>query len=86
MKSGEELKLDVLLTNADKVETNSRGEWREVWNRRDGVLDHHMTDTDGNLTIKAFTANDAGIYRVLDSDGGILITVTVTGERRSMNV
>ncbi len=86
MKTGEELKLDVLSTNADKVETNSSGEWREVWNRRDGVLDHHMTDTDGNLTIKEFTANDTGIYRVLDSEGEILITLTVTGERTSMNV
>ncbi|XP_058609889.1 uncharacterized protein LOC131525908 isoform X1 [Onychostoma macrolepis] len=79
VKTGEELKLDVLLTNTDKVETNSSGEWREVWNRRDGVLDHHLTDTDGNLTIKGFTANDTGTYRVLDSDGEILITVTVTG-------
>ncbi|XP_050961118.1 uncharacterized protein LOC127162361 [Labeo rohita] len=79
VKMGEELKLDVLLTNADKLETNSSGEWREVWNRRDGVLDRHMTDTDGNLTISVFTANDTGTYRVLDSVGEILITVTVTG-------
>ncbi|RXN38543.1 hypothetical protein ROHU_001014 [Labeo rohita] len=78
VKTGEELKLDVLFSNADKVLTNSSGEWREVWNRTDGVLDHHMTDTDGNLTIKVFTANDTGTYRVLDSKGEILITVTVT--------
>ncbi len=86
MKTGEELKLNVLLTNAEKVETNSSGEWREVWSRTGGVLDHHMTDTDGNLTIKGFTANDTGTYRVLDSEGEILIIVTVTGERRSMDV
>ncbi|KAK2887747.1 hypothetical protein Q8A67_015975 [Cirrhinus molitorella] len=78
VKTGEELKLAVLLTNADKVETNSSGEWREVWNRTDGVLDHHLTDTDGNLTIKEFTANDTGTYRALDSEGEMLITVTVT--------
>ncbi|KAK2887756.1 hypothetical protein Q8A67_015984 [Cirrhinus molitorella] len=78
VKTGEELKLAVLLTNADKVETNSSGEWREVWNRTDGVLDHHLTDTDGNLTIKEFTANDTGTYRALDSEGEMSITVTVT--------
>ncbi|XP_042632088.1 uncharacterized protein LOC122148753 isoform X2 [Cyprinus carpio] len=81
MKIGEELKMSVLLSNADKVETNSSGEWKEVWSRTDGVLDHHLTDTDGNLTIKGFTANDTGTYRVLDSEGEILITVTVTESR-----
>ncbi|KAL1254919.1 hypothetical protein QQF64_012980 [Cirrhinus molitorella] len=49
VKTGKELKLAVLLTNADKVETNSSGEWRE------GL--QPMTQ---------------------DSEGEILITLTVT--------
>ncbi|XP_016102559.1 uncharacterized protein [Sinocyclocheilus grahami] len=77
VKIGEELKLDVLRASAEKVETNSSGDWREVWNRNHGVLDHHLTDSDGNLTIKGFTANDTGTYRVLDSENNTLITVTV---------
>ncbi|XP_042610742.1 uncharacterized protein LOC109066904 isoform X2 [Cyprinus carpio] len=78
VKIGEELKLDVLLPNADKVETNSSGEWREVWKRGHGVCCERMTDRDGNLSIKEFTSNDTGTYRVLDSEGETLITVTVT--------
>uniref|UniRef100_A0A8C1SUU6 Uncharacterized protein n=1 Tax=Cyprinus carpio TaxID=7962 RepID=A0A8C1SUU6_CYPCA len=84
VKIGEELKLDVLLPNADKVETNSSGEWTEVWKRGHGVCCERMTDRDGNLTIKEFTSNDTGTYRVLDSEGETLITVTVTGERSSV--
>ncbi|XP_016398992.1 uncharacterized protein LOC107732227 isoform X1 [Sinocyclocheilus rhinocerous] len=79
VKIGEELKLNVLLPNADKVEKNSSGELREVWKRGHGVWSERLSDTDGNLTIKEFTANDAGAYRVLDSEREILITVTVTG-------
>ncbi|XP_050993597.1 uncharacterized protein LOC127182362 isoform X2 [Labeo rohita] len=78
VKTGEQLKLDVLLSRADKVETNSSGEWNEVWKRGHGVWSDRMTDRDGNLTIKEFTSNDTGTYRVLDSKGEILITVTVT--------
>ncbi|XP_016398993.1 uncharacterized protein LOC107732227 isoform X2 [Sinocyclocheilus rhinocerous] len=78
VKIGEELKLNVLLPNADKVEKNSSGELREVWKRGHGVWSERLSDTDGNLTIKEFTANDAGAYRVLDSEREILITVTVT--------
>ncbi|KAF4100901.1 hypothetical protein G5714_019097 [Onychostoma macrolepis] len=78
VKIGEELKLDVLLPNADKVEKNSSGEC-EVWKRGHGVWSDRMTDQGGNLTIKEFTASDAGTYRLLDSEGEILITVTVTG-------
>uniref|UniRef100_A0A8C1Y822 Uncharacterized protein n=1 Tax=Cyprinus carpio TaxID=7962 RepID=A0A8C1Y822_CYPCA len=74
VKIGEELKLDVLLPNADKVETNSSGEWTEVWKRGHGVCCERMTDRDGNLTIKEFTSNDTGTYRVLDSEGETLIT------------
>uniref|UniRef100_A0A672PN99 Immunoglobulin subtype domain-containing protein n=1 Tax=Sinocyclocheilus grahami TaxID=75366 RepID=A0A672PN99_SINGR len=85
VKTGEQMKLDVLLSRADKVETNSSGEWTEVWKRGHGVWSDRLTDTDGNLTIKNFTSNDTGTYRVLDSEGEVLITVTVTGERRSVD-
>uniref|UniRef100_A0A673I7Y6 Immunoglobulin subtype domain-containing protein n=1 Tax=Sinocyclocheilus rhinocerous TaxID=307959 RepID=A0A673I7Y6_9TELE len=85
VKTGEQLKLDVLLSRADKVETNSSGEWTEVWKRGHGVWSERLSDTDGNLTIKNFTSNDTGTYRVLDSEGELLITVTVTGERRSVD-
>ncbi len=86
VKIGEQLKLDVLLASANKVETNSSGKWTEVWSRDHRVSNDRLTDTDGTLTIKDFTASDAGSYRVLDSEGEILITVTVTGERRSVDV
>lgn len=73
--------MSVLLSNADKVKTNSSGEWKEVWSRTDGVQSDRMNDdNDGNLIIKSFLDRDAGTYRVLDSEGEILITVTVTGE------
>ncbi|XDV33540.1 hypothetical protein PO909_003921 [Leuciscus waleckii] len=85
VKKGEPLKLDVLLSNADKVERNSSEGWTEVWTRGHGVDSDRLTDRDGNLTINEFTANDTGTYRVLDSEGEILITVSVTGERRSVD-
>ncbi|ROK64952.1 hypothetical protein DPX16_1177, partial [Anabarilius grahami] len=78
VKTGEQLKMDVLLINADKVKKNSSGEWTEVWTRGHGVSSDRLTDRDGNLTISNFTVSDAGTYRVLDSEGEILITVTVT--------
>ncbi|XP_016385733.1 uncharacterized protein LOC107722018, partial [Sinocyclocheilus rhinocerous] len=78
VKTGEELKMSVLLSNADKVEKSSSGEWREVWNRTDGVQSDRLNDNDGNLIFKAFLASDAGTYRVLDTEGEILITVTIT--------
>ncbi|RXN34354.1 hypothetical protein ROHU_014980 [Labeo rohita] len=78
VKTGEELKMDVLLPNADKVEANSGGEWRKVWKRGHRVWREQMIGSDGNQIIKVFKANDAGTYRVLDSEGNILITVTVT--------
>uniref|UniRef100_A0A8C2FF33 Uncharacterized protein n=1 Tax=Cyprinus carpio TaxID=7962 RepID=A0A8C2FF33_CYPCA len=83
VKIGEELKLDVLLPNADKVETNSSGEWREVWKRGHGVCCERMTDRDGNLSIKEFTSNDTGTYRVLDSEGETLITHQNRNEGRN---
>uniref|UniRef100_A0A671KQA2 Immunoglobulin domain-containing protein n=1 Tax=Sinocyclocheilus anshuiensis TaxID=1608454 RepID=A0A671KQA2_9TELE len=79
VKIGEELKLDVLLSDADKVQHQSRRskKWKEVWKRGHGVQNHQLDDRDGNLTINNFTANDSGTYRVLGSAGEILITVTV---------
>ncbi len=88
MKIGEELKLDVLLPNADKVQHQSRRStgWREDWSRTDGVQSERMTIRDRNLIISNFTARDAGTYEVLDSEGNILIMLTVTGERSSVDV
>ncbi len=86
MKAGGPLEMHVLMSNADKLERNSSGEWREVWKRGQGVQSDQMNVSDGNLIIKASTHNDAGTYRVLDSEGEILITVTVTGERNSMHM
>ncbi|XP_059366341.1 uncharacterized protein LOC132104827 [Carassius carassius] len=83
VKTGEELKMSVLVSDADKVKTNSSGEWKEVWTRAHGVQSDRMNDTDGNLIIKSFLDSDAGTYRVLDTEGEILITVTITGERNS---
>ncbi|KAF4100898.1 hypothetical protein G5714_019094 [Onychostoma macrolepis] len=81
VKIGEKLKLDVLLSNADKVQHQSRRStgWKEVWKRGDGVQNHQLNDRDGNLIISNFTASDAGTYRVLDPEGDILIPVTVKG-------
>ncbi|XP_026088204.1 uncharacterized protein LOC113062514 isoform X2 [Carassius auratus] len=80
VKTGEELKMSVLVSNADKVKTNSSGEWKEVWTRDHGVQSDRMNDdNDGNLTIKSFLDSDAGTYRVLDTEGEILITVTASG-------
>ncbi|XP_067282600.1 uncharacterized protein [Pseudorasbora parva] len=79
VKKGEELKLDVLLPSADKVEhlaKRSTGP-KEVWTRGQGVRSDRMAITDGNLIIHQFTRTDAGTYEVLDSDGEILIMVTV---------
>ncbi|XP_048059266.1 uncharacterized protein LOC125275951 isoform X1 [Megalobrama amblycephala] len=77
-KIGKPLKMDVLLINAAKVEKNSNGEWTEVWKSQKGVSSDRLIDRDGNLIINNFTASDAGTYRVLDSEGEIWITVTVT--------
>uniref|UniRef100_A0A8C1ULL0 Uncharacterized protein n=1 Tax=Cyprinus carpio TaxID=7962 RepID=A0A8C1ULL0_CYPCA len=73
VKIGEKLKLDVLMTNADKV-----------YHQNKTSKNDRLTDTDGNLSINDFTTSDAGTYRVLDYEGNILITVTVTGERYSI--
>ncbi|XP_048059255.1 uncharacterized protein LOC125275941 [Megalobrama amblycephala] len=80
VKIGEKVKLHVLLTNADKVEhqySNST-EWTKLWKRGEEVQSDRLTDRDETLTISNFTVNDTGIYRVLDTKGEILITLTVT--------
>ncbi len=86
MKTGKPLKLHVLMSFADKVEKNSSEGWKEVWKRGHVVSSDRINVSDGNLIIKAFTDIDAGSYRVLNSDGKILITVTVTGEINSMDM
>ncbi|XP_059364920.1 uncharacterized protein LOC132103870 [Carassius carassius] len=87
VETGEELKMSVLVSDADKVETNSSGEWKEVWTRDHGVQSDRMSnDTDINLIIKSFLDSDAGTYRVLDTEGEILITVTITaGENTALH-
>ncbi|XP_052389123.1 uncharacterized protein LOC127935359 [Carassius gibelio] len=83
VKTGEELKMSVLVSDADKVKTNSSGEWKEVWTRDHGVQSDRMNDdNDGNLIIKSFLDSDAGTYRVLDTEGEILITVSITESGR----
>uniref|UniRef100_A0A671KVT0 Immunoglobulin V-set domain-containing protein n=1 Tax=Sinocyclocheilus anshuiensis TaxID=1608454 RepID=A0A671KVT0_9TELE len=79
VKTDEELKLDVLLSEADKVQhqSNIRTEWKEVWSRSDGVQSERITIRDRNLIINEFMYSDTGSYRVLDSEGNLLITVTV---------
>ncbi|KTF92262.1 hypothetical protein cypCar_00039392 [Cyprinus carpio] len=78
VKTGKPLKMHVLMSFANKVEKNSSEGWNEVWKRGHGVWSDRMNVSDENLIIKVFTDNDAGTYRVLDSEGEILITVTVT--------
>ncbi|XP_052389106.1 uncharacterized protein LOC127935349 [Carassius gibelio] len=84
VKTGEELKMSVLVSDADKVKTNSSGEWKEVWTRDHGVQSDRMNNDDGNLTIKSFLDSDAGTYRVLDTEGEILITVTVRESKETL--
>uniref|UniRef100_A0A673IIT3 Immunoglobulin subtype domain-containing protein n=1 Tax=Sinocyclocheilus rhinocerous TaxID=307959 RepID=A0A673IIT3_9TELE len=74
VKIGEQLKLDVL-SNADKVQhqNETSAERTEIWSRSDRVQSDRLTDN-RNLIISNFTARDAGTYRVLDSEGEILIT------------
>ncbi|KAF4100967.1 hypothetical protein G5714_019163 [Onychostoma macrolepis] len=80
VKLGERLKLDVLLPDAHRVmhQNKSSTEWKKVWKR-------DSKKRDGILSIKEFTNDDAGTYRVLDYDGEILITVTVTDEKSSVD-
>ncbi|XP_043088909.1 uncharacterized protein LOC122335186 [Puntigrus tetrazona] len=87
VKKGEELKLDVLLSNAYKVvhwTKRGTGE-KEDWIRGRGVRSHRVTFRDGNLIINNFTATDAGTYEVLDTEGGILIMLTIKESKKKIN-
>lgn len=78
-RKGEELVFDELPRNADTVMHQTDTGLEVMWKRGQerGKL---LTDTNGSLTIRNFTPRDAGTYLVLNSSGGILNTVTVTGE------
>uniref|UniRef100_A0A671PFC4 Immunoglobulin subtype domain-containing protein n=1 Tax=Sinocyclocheilus anshuiensis TaxID=1608454 RepID=A0A671PFC4_9TELE len=88
----DQLTLDVLLPDAHQVmhQNKSSTEWKKVWKRdnksRVNVAYSRLTDSDGTLTIKEFTSDDAGAYRVLGYEGEILITVTVTDEKSSVDL
>uniref|UniRef100_A0A8C2EMS5 Uncharacterized protein n=1 Tax=Cyprinus carpio TaxID=7962 RepID=A0A8C2EMS5_CYPCA len=92
VKIGERLKLDVLLPDAHQVthQNKSSTEWKKIWKRdskkRVKITHDRLNDTDGTLSIKEFTADDAGTYRVLGYEGEILITVTVTDEKNHWGV
>ncbi|XP_016300203.1 uncharacterized protein LOC107656775, partial [Sinocyclocheilus anshuiensis] len=84
---GEQLELDVLLSEADKVQHQSRRstEWMKVWSRSDGVQSERITIRDRNLIISNFTARDTGSYRVLEPSGEPLITVTVRESKEKLH-
>ncbi len=71
---------------AENVTHFTDPDWTEVWRRGQGALTDRLIDKNGLLSIKNFTSSDAGIYRVLNSSQGILLTVTVTGERKLLDV
>ncbi|XDV33564.1 hypothetical protein PO909_003942 [Leuciscus waleckii] len=85
VKIGEDLHFDSLLINAERVELNSSGEYEKVWTRGDKKMNDRVIVRERNLTISNFTVTDTGTYRVLDYEGETLITVAVTGERRSVD-
>uniref|UniRef100_A0A9R1SSG0 Uncharacterized protein n=2 Tax=Cyprinus carpio TaxID=7962 RepID=A0A9R1SSG0_CYPCA len=75
---GEEVMFDDLPRDAESVECLTNTGSIDVWRREQGVLTDRLTDNDGHLIIKNFRSSDAGTYRVLDSTGGVLVTVTLT--------
>ncbi|XP_026088211.1 uncharacterized protein LOC113062517 [Carassius auratus] len=88
VKKGEELKLDVLLPNANKVVHWTRRSTgpKEDWSRSHGLRSDRMSIRDRNLIISNFTARDTGTYEVLDTEGEILIMVTVTESEDKMTL
>ncbi|KAG1929046.1 hypothetical protein F2P79_023265 [Pimephales promelas] len=85
VKKAEDLKLDVLLTNADKVERNSGSGWIVLWRRGHGVSSDGLSVSEQTLIIHEFTDTDTGSYRVLDSNNEALITVTVTDWKENLS-
>lgn len=85
VKIGSNSTLDILMPYAYYVmhQNNTSTVWEEVWKRGQGVRSYHLNDSDGKLTLNAFASSDAGKYKVVDSEGKILITVTITGKRSS---
>ncbi|XP_052389126.1 uncharacterized protein LOC127935362 [Carassius gibelio] len=75
---GEEVMFDDLPRDAESVKHLSNTSSIDVWRREQGVLTDRLMDKDGHLIIKIFRLRDAGTYRVLNSTGGVLVTVTLT--------
>ncbi|XP_059411146.1 uncharacterized protein LOC132144599 [Carassius carassius] len=83
VKIDEELKLDVLVSNADEVQRQSRRStgWKKIWSRTEGIQSERITIREGNLIINEFTFRDEGSYVVLDPDRNILIMMKVRAEK-----
>lgn len=64
VKTGEQLKLDVLFPNVNevKLQTESSSEDKEIWKRGHDVHNDRVTVRGSNLNINDFTASDAGTY------------------------
>ncbi|XDV33510.1 hypothetical protein PO909_003902 [Leuciscus waleckii] len=86
VRKGEELVFDDRPLEAETVERCKGTVCTEIWRSGRGVLNDRLTDSNGRLVIREFNSSDAGIYRVLNSTGGELVTTNVTGERNSMDV
>ncbi|CAM4640435.1 unnamed protein product [Leuciscus chuanchicus] len=78
VRKGEELEFDDLPLEAETVEHCNGTVWSEIWRSGRGVLNDRLNDSNGRLVIREFRSSDAGIYRVLNSTGGELVTVNVT--------
>ncbi|XP_058609742.1 uncharacterized protein LOC131525804 [Onychostoma macrolepis] len=76
-QKGEELMFE-LPREAENVTHLTNAGCTEVWRRGRGVLTDRLTHKNDCLTIKNLSSSDAGLYRVLNKSGGILVTVTVT--------
>ncbi|KAF4100998.1 hypothetical protein G5714_019194 [Onychostoma macrolepis] len=61
-----------------KVSLTGRKDCTEVWRRGQGVLTDRLTHKNDRLSIESFSSSGAGTYRVLNSTGGILVTLTLT--------
>ncbi|XP_052388692.1 uncharacterized protein LOC127935121 [Carassius gibelio] len=84
-REGEEVKLADLPGDAESVEHLSNTGSTDVWRRRMGVLTDRLMDKDGHLIIRSYTSRDTGTYRVLNSTGGVLVTVTLTESERNQH-